>query len=170
ISLNFPDFRAAERTFNLITQVSGRAGRGEKKGEVIIQTYNPSHYAIQCAKSQDYEDFFVREIRNRQNLRYPPFCRIVRLVVRGKDRERVFNYAYEIGDFIKSRVEGQKNISVLGPVSCPISRIKKNYRVHIIIKTDRISPVRNVLALLLNDEPKKYGVYLEIDFDPLSML
>jgi len=170
ISLNFPDFRAAERTFNLITQVSGRAGRGEKKGDVIIQTYNPSHYAIQCAKSQDYEDFFVREIRNRQNLRYPPFCRIVRLVVRGKDRERVFNYAYEIGDFIKSRVEGQKNISVLGPVSCPISRIKKNYRVHIIIKTDRISPVRNVLALLLNDEPKKYGVYLEIDFDPLSML
>lgn len=170
ISLNFPDFRAAERTFNLITQVSGRAGRGEKKGEVIIQTYNPSHYAIQCAKLQDYEDFFVKEIRNRQNLHYPPFCRIVRLVIRGTDRERVFNYAYEILDFIRARIEENGNISVLGPVSCPISKIKKNYRVHIIIKTEKIAPVRGVLKLLLEDEKKKYGVYLEIDFDPLSML
>jgi len=169
IPLNFPDFRAAERTFNLITQVSGRAGRGEKGGEVIIQTYNPVHYAIQTAKNQDYEEFFIREMRYRENLIYPPFCRIVRLVFRGENYKKIFDDAGYAVSYIKEKTSSY--ISLLGPAFCPLSRIKKNYRVHIIIKTEKIAPLKPVLRELYNLMCKKrYKQYMEIDIDPLNML
>lgn len=168
IPLNFPDFRSAERTFNIITQVSGRAGRGEKGGEVIIQTYNPVHYAIQTAKNQDYEGFFAREIKYREALLYPPFCRLIRIVFRGEDSKKVFNHADFALSFIKEK--GEKYISLLGPSSCPISRIKNNYRVHIIIKLENIAPMRSVLMELVEVMRKKKGLYMEVDIDPLSML
>lgn len=170
IPLNFPDFRAAERTFNLITQVAGRAGRSEKGGEVVIQTYNPAHYAIQTAKNQDYEDFFVREMRYRENLVYPPFCRIVRLVFRGADSKSLFESAYQAVSFIQERTKAY--IAILGPVYCPLSRIKNNYRVHLIIKLKKTADVRGVLKELQGYHGRAggAGVYMEIDFDPLSML
>ena len=168
ISLNFPDFRSSERTFNLITQVSGRAGRSEKGGEVIIQTYNPAHYSIQTAKNQDYEEFFVREIKYRQNLCYPPFCRIIRLVFRGNDSKKLFETAYSAISFIQERTENY--ISILGPAFCPFSRIKKYFRVHIIIKLDQLEPVRSVINELQNSQSKNREQYMEIDIDPLSML
>jgi primosomal protein N' (replication factor Y) len=168
IPLNFPDFRAAERTFNLITQVSGRAGRSEKGGEVVIQTYNPVHYAIQTAKNQDYEEFFVREMRYRENLVYPPFCRIVRLVFRGPDSKQLFEQAYDAVSFIQERTGDY--IALLGPAFCPLSRIKSNYRVHVIAKVKQMTGLRRVLAELQGSLSKKRETYLEIDFDPLSML
>jgi primosomal protein N' (replication factor Y) len=168
IALNFPDFRSAERTFNLITQVSGRAGRGSKGGEVIIQTYNPSHYAIQTAKLQDYQEFFIKEISHRKALLYPPFCRIVRLVFRGPEEGRVLNAAEEVLRFI----EGQNPpvLSILGPSLCPLSRIKNNYRAHLIIKTGKVGPVLGLLETARDLMRKQREVYLEIDVDPMSML
>jgi primosomal protein N' (replication factor Y) len=168
IPLNFPDFRSAERTFNIITQVSGRSGRSEKGGDVIIQTYNPVHYAIQTAKNQDYEEFFTREIRFREALIYPPFCRIVRLVFRGEDIDGLMEKAQAAGSTIR---EGcPRGSSVLGPVLCPIGRIKKNYRVHIIIKTKQIGEIRPLLRSILKTARKSRECYLEIDIDPVSML
>ena len=168
IPLNFPDFRSAERTFNLITQVSGRAGRSQKGGEVIIQTYNPVHYTIQTAKNQDYEEFFSREIKYRENLIYPPFCRIVRLVFRGVDSKKLFDAAYCAISFIQERTKSY--ISLLGPAFCPLSRIKNNYRVHVIIKLDQLTGMREILRELQAKIVKRQGHYLEIDIDPVSML
>jgi len=168
IPLNFPDFRSAERAFNLITQVSGRAGRSDKEGEVFIQTYNPAHYAIQTAKNQDYEEFFIREIKYRENLIYPPFCRIIRLVFRGSNSQSLFESAYSAVSFIQERTKNY--ISLLGPTFCPLSRIKNNYRVHVIIKMNQVAPVRTVLKEFQNLMGKKHGQYLEIDIDPISML
>ena len=168
VALNFPDFRAAERTFDLITQVAGRAGRGDKSGEVIIQTYNPSHYAIQTAKSHDYLTFFLQEIKYRQALNYPPFCRIVRLVFRGRKQDKLFDTAYIAVDFIKKKAKDKAVI--LGPSVCPLSRIKQNYRVHVIIKTNAIISINPVLFELNNQIKKISGVYMEIDIDPISML
>lgn len=168
IALNFPDFRAAERTFNLITQVSGRAGRGTKGGEVIIQTYNPAHYAIQTARMQDYQEFFIREIAHRRALRYPPFCRVVRLVFRGQDEGEVLRAAEQVQGFI--REQAPPVFSLLGPSLCPISRIKKNYRAHLIIKLERVGPIQQVLVRCQELMRGMRNVYLEIDIDPMSML
>ncbi len=168
IALNFPDFRAAERTFDLITQVAGRAGRGSKAGEVIIQSYNPSHYAIQTSKNQDYLEFFLREIKFRQTMNYPPFVRIIRLVFRGKNQDKLFNIAWDAINELKKVADNGDDI--LGPANCPISKIKQNYRVHIIIKTHKI-PIYRETLIDLNEKIKKvYDVYLEIDIDPISML
>jgi primosomal protein N' (replication factor Y) len=180
IPLNFPDFRSAERTFNIITQVSGRSGRSEKGGDVIIQTYNPVHYAIQTAKSQNYEEFFLREIRFREALHYPPFCRIIRLVFRGEDQETLMEQARTAGSFIRAKVSEsetlsrkestQEGASILGPTLCPISRIKKSFRAHIIIKTKEVGEIRPVLQELSKAMQKNRGCYMEIDIDPVSML
>jgi primosomal protein N' (replication factor Y) len=168
IPLNFPDFRSAERTFNIITQVSGRSGRSEKGGDVIIQTYNPVHYAIQTAKNQDYAEFFAREIRFREALFYPPFCRIVRLVFRGTNEDRLMEQAQSAGAFIRERAP--EGASILGPTLCPISRIKKNFRVHIIIKMKVIGQIRPLLRELFKTMRKRHDCYMEIDIDPVSML
>jgi primosomal protein N' (replication factor Y) len=168
IPLNFPDFRAAERTFNLITQVAGRAGRSEKGGEVVIQTYNPVHYAIQTARSQDYEEFFIHEIKYREHLNYPPFCRIIRLVFRGSNPKALFETAYLAVSLIQDKTA--KYQAILGPTYCPLSRIKNNYRVHVIIKVSQIASIRTVIADIQSTLGKKHGLYLEIDIDPISML
>ncbi|MFW6138596.1 MAG: replication restart helicase PriA [Spirochaetota bacterium] len=168
IPLNFPDFRSAERTFNLITQVAGRAGRSPKGGEVIIQTYNPVHYAIQAAKTQGYEEFFEKEIKYRQALVYPPFCRIIRLVFRGQEPQNLFRTAEYAVSFIREK--SSQYISILGPSRCPLSKIKKNYRVHVIIKMTRMGGIKAVLYELNSIIKKKHGVYFEIDIDPASML
>jgi primosomal protein N' (replication factor Y) len=168
IPLNFPDFRSAERTFNLITQVAGRAGRSVKGGEVIIQTYNPVHYAIQTAKNQDYEEFFLREIKFRENLLYPPFCRIIRLVFRGSNSKKLFDSAYYAISYIQEKTKSY--IALLGPAFCPLSRIKNNYRVHVIIKLKQIAALREVLKEFQEIMVQKHSLYMEIDIDPVSML
>ena len=168
IPLNFPDFRSAERTFNIITQVSGRSGRSERGGEVIIQTFNPAHYAIQTAKNQDYGEFFSREIRFRESLFYPPFCRIARLVFRGEDSEEIREQAARAGSFLHEHCP--EGTSVLGPTLCPISRIKKNHRIHIIIKSRDMGGIRPLLRELATTVKRRPHCYMEVDIDPVSML
>ena len=168
IPLNFPDFRSAERTFNLITQVSGRAGRSEKGGAVIIQTYNPAHYAIQTARNQDYEEFFTREIKFRQALVYPPFCRIIRMVFRGENVEALLESGNRAAAFIREHCK--EFISLLGPTHCPLSRIKNNYRVHLILKVKETGSVKRILGELQELMRGSGEGYMEIDIDPMSML
>jgi primosomal protein N' (replication factor Y) len=152
----------------LITQVAGRAGRSEKGGEVIIQTYNPAHYAIQSAKRQNYEEFYAREIKFRQALVYPPFCRIVRLVFRGTDPDDLLESGERAAAFIREKTDAY--LSMLGPSHCPIARIKKNYRVHLILKVRETGPLKNVLGELQESVRGDGEHYLEIDIDPMSML
>ncbi len=133
-ALSMPDFRAAERVFQLMTQVSGRAGRGELPGRVVVQTYYPDHYAILAASKHDYASFVERELKYRRWMHYPPFGVLANVLVQSEKLEEATRWSAEIGRwFEKARVEG---IRVLGPCTAPIARIKGVYRFHLILKAN----------------------------------
>lgn len=136
MSLNVPDYRAAEKTFQIITQVSGRAGRGEKEGKVILQTYNPSHYSLNYAKNYDYEGFYNEEFTARGLMYYPPFGRILLLNASSKNENSLKNFMNLLKDELSSISNQEENIDMLGPVPCIISKIKDNFRWQIIFKGD----------------------------------
>jgi len=177
LSLNWPDFRAGETTFQLLSQVAGRTGRGSSPGRVIIQTYNPSHYAICAARDYDYNGFFSREAELRRRLRYPPFSSIANLRFLGNSKSKTEHMAGQmkmrIKEMIQSRPKSKKDIEVLGPVEAPIARLKNKYRQQILIKSRRPRPLNQ----LLNDVDKlssqllgSSGVKLIIDVDPYQMV
>lgn len=168
VALNIPDFRSSERTFSLLTQVSGRAGRGEKKGEVLIQTYNPEHYAIQYALTQDYENFYKEEIGNRKEYGWVPFRRIIRMVMRGTNLDTLIDRVTELYDEIRSSIP--QDAYPLGPAPCPIERINRNYRYQLILSAKNISSILGVAEKAKCFSKKQKGVYLEIDVDPISMM
>ena len=149
MSLHIPDFRSAERTFNLITQVAGRSGRGDKKGIVYIQTYSPNHYSIECAKNHDYISFYNNEILKRKSpLNYPPFSRLVRLVIRGENELKVENDANTIADLLKTLTCQYKDkLEILGAVPCIMSKLNKYYRWNILIKTASHSLLKEFFRL-----------------------
>jgi primosomal protein N' (replication factor Y) len=169
VNLNLPDFRAAERNFQHITQVAGRTGRSEKRGEVIVQTYNPKHYSIQFAQKQDFIGFTEYELGLRKKLHYPPYTKLVRLLFTlndaGKLKEIVFAVRKEIRQFEKSG-----EIIILGPVTAPISKIRKQYRYHIVIKAkDRNAVCRFISWFKQNVKIPSY-IKMQIDVDPISLL
>ena len=172
MSLHIPDFRSAERTFNLITQVAGRSGRGEKKGVVYIQTYSPNNYSIECAKNHDYISFYNREIENRKApLNYPPFSRLVRLVIRGLDEKKVESDANMIADMLRMETYNDSDkIIILGAVACTISKLNKYYRWNILIKTPSHSLLKGFFKKLNDSFTAQKGNYVEIDIDPINML
>ncbi|NLQ92849.1 primosomal protein N' [Streptococcus mutans] len=169
-SLNLPDFRSSERTFQLLTQVAGRAGRANKPGEVLIQTYNPNHYAIQLAREQDYEAFYRYEMRIRKALSYPPYYFTVGLTLSHKDEQEVIKKSYEIVTLIKERLTDK--IKILGPTPKPVARTHNLYHYQIIIKyrfEDQLEIVLNhILDLTQAKENKK--LRLIIDHDPQSFM
>jgi primosomal protein N' (replication factor Y) len=131
-ALSMPDFRAAERVFQLMTQVSGRAGRGELPGRVVVQTYHPDHYAILTASTHDYNGFVARELKYRRWMHYPPFGVLANLLIVSKKMEEAAGWAATIGKwFQKTAPEG---VRILGPCTAPIARIKETYRFHLILK------------------------------------
>ncbi len=166
--IHFPDFRASERTFSLITQVSGRSGRGVSPGEVIVQTYNPEHSAIRFARTHDYLSFYRSEIELREALRYPPFSRLVRLVVRGEDETAVADDAQRIRALCTEHT--YSGVDVLGPVPCPLSKLKKYHRYHLILKADSQKAVSGLITHIRDTFRAKKSNFLEIDVDPASML
>ena len=172
MSLHIPDFRSAERTFNLITQVAGRSGRGDKKGIVYIQTYSPNHYSIECAKNHDYISFYNNEILKRKSpLNYPPFSRLVRLVIRGENELKVENDANTIADLLKTLTCQYKDkLEILGAVPCIMSKLNKYYRWNILIKTASHSLLKEFFERLSKNFIAQKGNYIEIDIDPLNML
>ena len=142
-ALGFPDFRAAERTFQLLTQVAGRAGRGQKPGKVILQTYFPDHYAVQYAAQHDFAGFYDKELRFRSWMHYPPYSAIANVLVRSDKLDEALRWSGVLGQwFEKTRHDG---VRALGPAAAPILRLKKDYRYHFVLK----SPSREKLNALL---------------------
>lgn len=136
MSLNLPDYRSAEKTFQIITQVSGRAGRGEKEGKVILQTYNPNHYSLNYAKDYDYEGFYKEEFTTRGLMYYPPFGRILLVNVSSKNENALKSFMNLLKKELSKVYEDEVNIEMLGPVPCIVSKIKDNFRWQIIFKGD----------------------------------
>lgn len=167
--LNFPDFRASERTFSLITQVSGRSGRGITPGEVVVQTYNPDNSAIRFAREHDYLAFYRSEIELREALNYPPFSRLVRLVVRGVNESAVAADAERIRAMCAER-SAERSVDVLGPAPCPLAKLKKYYRHHVILKARTQKAVSSLIVHIRDSFRAKKDNFLEIDVDPASML
>jgi len=160
--LNVPDFRAGERTFQLLTQVAGRSGRGSQAGRCIIQTYNPLHYSIAAAASQSYSEFFKKEIKFREELYYPPVCRFIRVVIRGKAEVKVRGAAERLVRTIK---EG-----VIGPSPAPLSRLKGKYRWQFCMKTKDVNRSRKVIRDAIEKESLALkGRDIIIDADPVDM-
>ena len=176
-SLGFPDFRAGERTFQLLAQVGGRSGRGEQPGRVIIQTFNPEHYAILSARDHDYETFYRHEVTLRKQLNYPPFAYLACLRIQGNLKEETMRLAQKIGremeHLLKIGPQKTKEIRVLGPVEAPLSRLKGKYRWQILVKSKQ----SNLLHQYLDKAEEVFrpllasgGVSLSIDIDPYQML
>jgi primosomal protein N' (replication factor Y) len=169
-ALGLPDFRAAERTFQLLTQVAGRAGRGELPGRVILQTYYPEHYAIQCAAAQDYQAFYQKELRFRRVMHYPPFTAMAALLVRSTKLEAALKMSGQISQRIAAH--NWPGVRVLGPAAAPLLKIKKEYRYQFLIKAQR----HNTLQALLQEvracarEEDFPPTALVVDVDPLSLM
>lgn len=166
--LHMPDFRAAERTFTLITQVAGRAGRYHPDGKVLIQTYQPDNPIIQRAAAGDVAGFYDAEIEVRRMTGFPPFSRMIRLVVRGKQEQSVVQAVQSLSSLLhrKGRFPGD----VLGPSECPLGRISGNYRHQLLLRgTDGGAMHRN-LAAALDDFNLAAGMHLEVDVDPIALL
>lgn len=166
ISLNFPDFRSSETTFSLLNQVSGRSGRGERKGKVLIQTFNKDHYAIKHSKYNDYKSFYNEEIKIRKKLNYPPFCHICLIKIISKDYKIASEMSYKIGDYLKKQI---KNEIILGPSTANIFKINNEYRFQIIIKYKDLKSIKKYLIILQERFFNDKKVKLEIDFNPLKL-
>jgi primosomal protein N' (replication factor Y) len=174
VSLNLPDFRSAERTFQLLAQVAGRAGRGTEPGRVIFQTYVPEHYSVRCAAQHDFARFAAYELRYRKHLGYPPFTRMVNLHFEGKDGEKVQACAERIAHYLLTNTPaGDGQSVVLGPAPAPIERIKGRERWQVLIKgKDRralLILVRKAQEVLFAQRQVQ-GVRVVVDVDPYSML
>lgn len=167
ILLNIPDFKSAERTFSLITQVAGRAGRVGEKGSVMIQTMNPDHYAIIAAKNSNFEEFYEKEIKFRKVLEMPPFKRLLRLVIRGKNEEKTIDDINKLSEIFKKNKD--KNVTILGPAPCLMTKINNNYRYQILLKSKNIKLLQDIVKNVLNNFNLKNRNYLEIDVDPVDL-
>lgn len=165
IGLNFPDFRSSETTFSLLNQVLGRSGRGNKEGKVLIQTFNPEHYAIAYTKNHDYLGFYNEEMKIRKILKYPPYYYICSIKIISKDYNLASKSSYDVVNYLKQNI---KNEIILGPSVCNVFKLNNNYRFQIIIK---YKDINNILEYLTNIEHhyfNKKDIKVEIDFNPLK--
>jgi primosomal protein N' (replication factor Y) len=168
VGLGLADFRAGERTFQLLTQVAGRAGRGERTGEAIVQTLYPEHYSIQLACRQDYPAFFERELQFRKGMRYPPFVALMNTVVRGRTFDEAMSTATDV---VRRLGPGTAagGFSILGPAPAPLGRLRGEHRVQFFLKGSRRAEMRHALKTVLADKPEVRR-RLTVDVDPLSVL
>ena len=171
MSINIPDYRAAERTFQIITQVAGRAGRGDKQGEVLIQTYTPQHYSLQYAVNYDYEGFYEKEFTVRAMMKYPPFGKLLLINGTSKKEELLKNFMHKITMMIKPLVENCLDIEILGPIPCMISKVKENYRWQIVIKGEFDSYFSKNIKEILYDENKNVynDIRISMDINPNNL-
>lgn len=172
-SFNLPDFRASERGFQLLTQVAGRAGRGEFAGKVLFQTYNPDFYALESAKSQNYREFYDTEIAAREEFDYPPFSQIIRLILSSQNNFRAEKSAQEIALRLCIMIEKygiSERLDILGPTPCVIERINGQYRFQILIKNKMSGKGHQFVSSFLNKVIMPKDIKLAIDVDPLDIL
>ncbi|MBE7713610.1 MAG: primosomal protein N' [Cyanobacteria bacterium SIG26] len=172
-SFNLPDFRASERGFQLLTQVAGRAGRGEFKGRVLFQTYNPEYYALESAKSQNYFEFYKKEIVSREDFDYPPFSQIIRLIMSSQNNFRAEKAAQEVALRLCTMIEkfgfGER-LEVLGPTPCVIERINGYYRFQILIKNKLEDKGHQFVSSFLSKVNVPKDIRMTVDVDPLDIL
>src|SRR5688572_4141087 len=169
-ALALPDFRAAERTFQLLTQVAGRSGRGDKPGEVLIQSYVPDHYTFQLACTHKFEEFYARESRYRKAMFYPPFTALAGIVVSDRDKDRAARESRAVGDFLHSvRVD---SVRILGPAPASLERVKRQHRYQLLIKAGSRNTLHHLLKSLREHlDGKKLGsTRVWVDVDPVSLL
>jgi primosomal protein N' (replication factor Y) len=169
VGLGLPDFRAAERTFQLLTQAAGRAGRGNLPGIVLIQTINPEHYAVRFASEQNYEGFYAKEIQFRKLMRYPPFAALANVLVRSQKQEDALAMSAELGRVLDPAPEGVK---VLGPAEAPVPKLKSEFRYQLLLKAAdrrRLNETLRDLQRFARDQ-KWPATALVIDVDPLTLL
>lgn len=173
--LAFPDFRSAEKTFQLLTQVAGRAGRGITPGRVIIQTYQPEHYALRYAGQQDYAGFYRHEIEFRKLLGYPPFRNLIQILVSDSDQAKAFRIGEKVASALKlskAKMESAPNLQILGPAAAPLEKLRGKYRVQVLIKLeqrgDAMRALRESFSYL--SEHKVSLKNARVDVDPLSLL
>jgi primosomal protein N' (replication factor Y) len=169
-ALGLPDFRAAERVFQLLTQVSGRAGRGELPGQVIVQTYHPEHYAIQCAAAHDFAGFVERELRFRRAMHYPPYAALANVLLQSRRLEEAAGWAAALGRWCAQTT--LRHVRVLGPATAPIAKIKRTYRFHLVMKGESRRALQQALRALLAhaEETGIARANLIIDVDPVSLM
>ncbi len=170
--LQLPDFRAAERTFALIVQVAGRAGRFAPDGRVVVQTFRPHHDAIRDAARGEVESFYARELEIRKELGFPPFSRLIRVVVRGKNLGRVRAVADRLGAALREQAGAQTSapLEVLGPAECPIGMIASRHRVHVLVRSTVFAELHAAMSSALRSIKLPHGVYLEPDVDPVQLM
>jgi len=165
-NLNLPDFRSGERTFNLITQVAGRAGRGDLGGEVIVQTYTPEHYAVNLAAKHDYHGFYDAEIESRRDLAFPPFVHIIKITLRARKEESVVKSAERLAQRLRKKIQEDR---IMGPAPSPMARLRGYYRWNILIKAKDMDATIKDLRGLLRGFKKGTGVFMAVDVDPMTM-
>jgi len=171
--LRLADFRAAERTFQLLTQVAGRAGRGDQPGEVVVQTYYPNHYSLKYACQQNYEGFYEREVRFRKRFRYPPFTALANLLVRGHKEDESRSIALELARSlveIRNQVSNARRLRVLGPAPAVFQRLKGQYRFQVVLKTTSRKELHQVVGLALKELPARHRKRITVDIDPVNLL
>lgn len=169
--LALPDFRAAERTFQLLTQVAGRAGRGSLQGKVLIQTYYPEHYALRHAQTQNYEAFYAEEIAFRQKLAYPPFVALASILIKHPN----FNYAFDNAQILKNcliKADTERNCRILGVAPAPLARLKNEFRLQILIKAKNRSKLRQTLDFALHEAQETFCDLriINVEIDPINLL
>lgn len=173
-ALNLPDFRAGERAFNLLTQVSGRSGRSEAGGEVIIQTYNPKHYSIQAAQTHNYSQFYEQEIEFRESLLYPPFTNAATILLRGEAEDSLVNVANALATELQVHEEEKyPDVEIRGPVPAPLSKIRGKHRWHLLLRSKNSAHIKELIELSLDTAPAyvtRGNIDLIVDIDPMSVL
>ncbi|MFQ5680140.1 MAG: primosomal protein N' [Gemmatimonadota bacterium] len=173
VGLNLPDFRATERTFQLLAQVAGRAGRGSRPGQVLVQTYRPHHFALLAAVEHDYLAFAEREMRDRTEAGYPPLRRLANLVVSGAPEARVAEAAIDLAEWTRGLLRDRElgGIEVVGPAPCPIERLRGRWRWHFLLKADAAGTLGSVLRYVADRQGVVTGrMRLEVDRDPEALM
>jgi primosomal protein N' (replication factor Y) len=169
--LAMPDFRSAERTFQLLTQVAGRAGRGSLQGRVLIQTYHPEHYALQHSRTQNYDDFYEVEINFRKKLNYPPFVALASILIKHEN----YNFAFDNAAILRECLQksnGEKNCIILGPAPAPLSRLKGEHRLQILVKARNRAKLRETLDFALVEAQEKFCDLriVNVEIDPVNLM
>jgi primosomal protein N' (replication factor Y) len=171
-TLNMPDFRAAERTFQLLTQVSGRGGRGESPGAVVIQTLNPGHYAIQRTRTHDFAGFYEDEIALRRDLGYPPFSRMINITVSGTGKELVEKGAARLGQQAGRLADGSHHkgrLIVIGPMEAPLGKVRGRYRRQLLVRGKQVRALHAFIRQLM-EEADIPGCEIRVDVDPMNFM
>ena len=166
--LHMPDFRAGERTFSLITQVAGRAGRYFPDGKVVVQTYSPGLEPILFACQNNVEEFYNFELEQRRLLEFPPFSRLLRLVFRSFNRKEAYDTAKDAARILEEKKA--RGVEIIGPAECPIEKINSSWRYQILLKSSSIVPLQAMARSLLMEYTHSQNVYIEYDVDPVSLL